>query len=163
MKVSKKILFIAAMICYILWGHVVSYAQMTNSAMVSVRTLGMDHSGMRAAREFSKRHGEGRNETWYKLPAGYLAEFKEGSIQDKAVFDRTGGWLYSIREYSEKELPGEVRGLVKSTYYDFSITWVKEVSQYQALTYVVHIENAKEWKDLLVQDGEMVVQKSYER
>jgi hypothetical protein len=62
-----------------------------------------------------------------------------------------------MREYSEKELPKEVRTLVKRTYYDFSIGWVKEVSQLQSVVYVVHIDNAPEWKDLLVRDGEIEI------
>lgn len=67
-----------------------------------------------------------------------------------------------MKEYSEKELPKEVRALVKSTYYDYSIGWVKEVSQNQTVVYVVHIADGQNWKDLLVQDGEMEVQYSNE-
>jgi len=99
------------------------------------------------------------NERWYKLPGGYLAEFTEGPVQNKLVFDKNGNWVYTMREYGEKQLPEEVRRLVKSTYYDFSIGWVKEVTQFQSIVYVVHIDNAPEWKDLLVRDEEIKVQR----
>ena len=66
-----------------------------------------------------------------------------------------------MREYTEKELPRAVRHLVKSSYYDYAIGWVKEVIQHGTFTYVVHIEDATEWKDLVIRDGEMEVQKSY--
>ena len=120
--------------------------------------LGTDRAAVKAAREFQKKNGDGKDERWYKLAGGYLAEFTEGTIQCKSVFDYNGSWLYTIREYSEKELPKDVRTLVKSTYYDFTIGWVKEVAQFQSVVYVIHIDNAQEWKDLLVQDGEIAIQ-----
>ena len=139
-----------------------SHAQMSSDILVSTRNLGSDHAAIKAAREFWKKYGAGKDESWYKLEAGFLAEFTEGAIRCKSVFDRKGNWLYSIKEYGEKELPKEVRDLVRSVYYDYSIGWIKEVSQNQSLVYVVHIFAGPDWKDLLVQDGEMEVQHSSE-
>jgi len=154
----KKIISIVLITCF----YFVSQAQMSSGVLVTARGLGSDHSAMKAAREFWKKYGEGKNESWYKLEAGYIAEFSEATIRYKSVFGRKGNWLYSIKEYGEKELPKEVRDLVKSAYYDYSIAWVKEVSQNQAVVYVVHIADGPNWKDLLVQDGEMDVQVSNE-
>lgn len=154
----KKIISIVVITCF----YFASQAQMSRDLLVSTQTLGSDHAAMKAAREFWKKYGEGKNESWYKLDAGYLAEFSETTVRYKSVFDRKGNWLYSIKEYSEKELPKEVRDLIKSSYYDYSIGWVKEVSQNQAVVYVVHIASGSDWKDILVQDGEMDVQHSNE-
>jgi hypothetical protein len=153
---SKKIFFMLSIISL----HFAADAQLNNAnnALVNVQRLGSDRSAAKAAREFWKRYGDGKNETWYKLPEAFLAEFTEGAVKCRSVFDHAGNWLYTIREYTEKELPKEVRHLVKSTYYDYSIGWVKEVTQYQSVVYVVHIKNAPAWKDVLVQDGEMEVQ-----
>jgi len=146
-----------------LFTYSVTQAQIAGNTFLNINSMRTERAGVKAAREFWKMMGEGKNENWYKLPGGYLAEFNEGSIQNKVVFDKWGNWLYTMREYSEKELPKEVRTLVKRTYYDFSIGWVKEVSQLQSVVYVVHIDNAPEWKDLLVRDGEIEVQKSFEQ
>ncbi|MBN8854199.1 MAG: hypothetical protein BGO55_07380 [Sphingobacteriales bacterium 50-39] len=154
----KKIISILVITCF----YFASYAQMSNDVLVSARGLGSDRAAIKAAREFWKKYGAGKDESWYKLEAGYFAEFSEGGIKYKSVFDRKGNLLYSMKEYSEKELPKEVRALVKSTYYDYSIGWVKEVSQNQTVVYVVHIADGQNWKDLLVQDGEMEVQYSNE-
>jgi len=154
--VMKKIISIVVITCF----YFVSHAQMSNEIFVGARSLGSDHSAIKAAREFWKRYGVGKDESWYKLEGGYIAEFSEGTSRYKSVFDRRGYWLYSIKECSEKELPKDVRELVKSAYYDFSIGWVKEVTQNQSVVYVVHIADGPNWKDLLVQDGEMEVQYS---
>ena len=71
--------------------------------------------------------------------------------------------MYSIREYTEKELPREVWRLVKSTYYDYNIGFVKEVNQPLVLAYIVHIENEEGWKELVVRDGEIAVSKAFEK
>ncbi|HEY4207671.1 MAG TPA: hypothetical protein VGM31_12690 [Puia sp.] len=140
-----------------------SQAQLSNDVLVSARPLGSDRAAMKAAREFWKKYGAGKDESWYKLSAGYLAEFSESTVKTKVVFDGKGNWLYGIKEYGEKQLLKQVRDLVKSVYFDYSIGWVKEVSQYQSVVYVVHIVDGPQWKDILVQDGEMDVQHSNER
>src|SRR5438309_9686049 len=116
----KKIISILLITCF----YFVSQAQMSRELLVSTQNLGSDRAAVKAAREFWKKYGEGKNESWYKLEAGFLAEFSETSIKYKSVFDRKGNWLYSIKEYSEKELPKEVRDLVKGAYYDYTIGWV---------------------------------------
>jgi hypothetical protein len=141
--------------------HAPAHAQVqttsNGSSFLNLHRLRTDRAGVKAAREFWKLNGEGKDERWYKLPGGYLAEFEENSIQNKLVFDKRGNWIYTMREYTEAQLPQEVRRLIKSTYYDFSIGWVKEVTQFQSVTYVVHIDNAPEWKDLVVRDGEIEI------
>jgi hypothetical protein len=150
------------LISVFLFTYSVAQAQ-TRNTFLNINSLRTERAGVKAAREFWKMNGEEKNEKWYKLPGGYLAEFNEGSIQNKVVFDKNGNWVYTMREYSEKELPKEVRKLVKSIYYDFSIGWVKEVFQLQSQVYVVHIDSPSEWKDLLVRDGEIEEQRSAER
>ena len=152
----NKIMSVLVMICV----YSSSHAQISNEVLVSTQTLKADRAATKAGREFWKKYGEGKNESWYKLAAGFLAEFSDGAARYKSVFDYKGNWLYSIKEYNEQGLPKEVRELVKSTYYDYSIVWVKEVSQNQSVVYVVHISDGKSWKDVLVQDGEMEVQHS---
>lgn len=152
-KVMQKIFLVMAMISLSL----ITRAQATSSTFLNLHTLGTERGAVKAAREFYKRHGEDKDEKWYKFPGGYLAEFLDGEIETKMVFDKRGNWTYTLRQYTEKQLPAEVRALVKSIYYDFTIGWVKEVIQFQSLVYVVHIDNAPEWKDLVVRDGEIEV------
>jgi hypothetical protein len=154
----KKMIYVWAMI--MMSFSLVTRAQITqatSNTFSSLQGLSPDRGGVRAAREFWKKYREGKDEKWYKFSGGYLAEFLDEGIETKVVFDKKGNWCYTLRQYTEKELPKDVRALVKSTYYDFSIGWVKEVSQFQSLVYIVHIDNAPEWKDLIVRDGEIEV------
>ena len=139
------------------------------SAMsVSLEHISPDGSGARAARpvrNFWHMFGESMNEKWYAIPrdGGFLAEFREKGIAYKVFYDKKGNWVYTLKEYTEKELPADVRAMVKSVYFDYPIAWVKEVNQSQDVVYLVNISNDQEWKTLRVSDGEMEVVEDFRK
>lgn len=97
------------------------------------------------------------------MPNGFLAEFVENNVEVRVVYNKKGGWVYTIRQYTEKELPVEIRKLVKQTYYDETIGLVKEVIQDGYTVYVIHIENEARWKTIRVRDGEMEVVQDFKK
>jgi hypothetical protein len=131
---------------------------------VSGRTGGMTVSELtsKTVRSFWRLFGDAKNENWFYLEKGSLAEFEDKGIHYRAFFDPKGNWIYTIKQYSEKELPKDVRAEVKSTYYDYAIRHVTEVNQVQLVVYLVHIENEQEWKTIRVAaDGEMEVAEEF--
>jgi hypothetical protein len=116
----------------------------------------------KTVRNFWQLFGDSKNENWFHLENGALAEFEDKGIQYRAFFDRKGNWVYTVKRYTEKELPKEVRAEVRSTYYDYAIGHVTEVNQAQLVVYLVHIENEQEWKTIRVAaDGEMEVAEEF--
>ncbi|HTI07430.1 MAG TPA: hypothetical protein VL832_02705 [Puia sp.] len=138
-------------------------AQKTSDLLLPVRNAGSDAAAVRATSEFWKTFGDSRNEVWYRLPGGFLAEFNEKVVQVRAVYDKKGNWVYSIRQYTEKELPEEVRDQVRSRYYKDTIGVVKELIQPQNTVYLIHIENEARWKTVRVADGEMEVVQDFRK
>lgn len=132
-------------------------AQSADRNILNIHAIGIDRGAVNATRDFWKRHGDQHNEQWFRLQFGYLAEFQEGNVKNKTVYGHKGSWLYTIREYGEWELPEATRNLVKSTWFDYAITMVKEVRQGTDLIYVMRLEGLKRWMDVAVQDGEMRV------
>ena len=65
--------------------------------------------------------------------------------------------------YTQKEMPADVRHLVRSSYYDFTIGWVKEIVEAESKAYVIHIEDSASWKDVVVQDGNIRVLHAYSK
>ena len=95
---------------------------------------------------------------WYETPNSFVAKFTSDGIDCRADFDKKGNWLYTIRTYDESKLPEDLRALVKSTYYDYSITLVQEIEKpARTFTYIVHIEGKKDLMNLRISDGEMEV------
>jgi hypothetical protein len=62
-----------------------------------------------------------------------------------------------IRYYNEEKLPREVRHLVKSNYYDFSIYHVSEFRSNGKTAYVVVLEDKTSWKKIKVVDSEFEI------
>jgi len=118
---------------------------------------------VRAVRDFVQTYKSVENEKWYKLDDGYLAEFVLDDVKTSVVYDGRGVWKYSIRRYNEDRLPTDVRRIVKSTYYDYSITMVEEVILYEKVIYIVHIEDAHTWKKIRVCEGEMEAIEEYNK
>jgi len=131
------------------------------TASLNVHALGAEPAAVRASRDFLQRAGEQKEEQWYKAPVGYLAEYTEGAEKAMYCYDRNGRWVYTILTYGEEKLPADVRALVRSTWYDFSISWIKEVHQAQDVVYVVHIDGKTSWKEVAVQEGETRVLKEF--
>jgi hypothetical protein len=170
-KIMKKTILILAAV-YLFTGCSQSRnAQSTTT--VSGRDMGTNVSGRgkgasvpemtsKAVRNFWEMFGDSKNENWFHVgTTGSLAEFEDKGIHYRAFFDKKGNWVYTVKTYTEKELPKDVRALVRSEYYDYTIGWVKEVNQAQLVVYLVHIENEQEFKTIRVADGEMTVAEEF--
>jgi len=116
---------------------------------------------IKALKKFKKDFPGNTNDIWAKTNNGYVVRFTSNTVQNWAFLTRHGNCQISMRYYTEKELPASVRNQVKSTYYDFSITSVKEISNNKSTAYLVTIEDETTWKIIRVVDGEMDVLEEY--
>ena len=117
----------------------------------------------RALKEFSKTFKTAANATWYEIKDGFIAKFKDDGIETRVGYNHKGRWMSTIRTYTEANLPRDVRRLVKSTYYDYSIFLVQEVTVGDKTVYLVKIEDADTLKTIRVIDGEMDVYEDYKK
>ena len=134
-----------------------------NFSLLNLHTLGASGAVVRAQRDFLKREGGQKEERWYKISDGFLADFEETGHSCSVYYDEQGRWSGSIRVLGEKELPVEIRRLVRSTYLDYSILWVQEIQRGESLIYDVHIESDTSGKELLIQDDEIREWKVYSK
>ena len=109
----------------------------------------------KAVKHFSKNYDKQSNASWYAVDDGFVAIFSQDGIKTKAYYDPKGRPVGEVRTYQEDKLPKEIRHMVKSTYYDFNIFLVNEVSLGNAKVYLVKIEDSTSFKTIRIQDGEM--------
>jgi len=120
----------------------------------------MNNINVSAVRDFVKRCHEPGGARWYKLKdASLVVKFERPDTAFRVAYNRRGGWIYTIRTYHEKQMPRDIRALVKSTYYDYTITQVDEIDHTEAAgtIYIVSIKDDVSWKTLRVCNGEMDV------
>ena len=109
----------------------------------------------KAVKNFSKSYSKQSNASWFTLDDGFVAIFTADGIKTKAYYDRKGRSVGEVRTYQEDKLPKEIRHMVKSTYYDFTIFLVNEVTVGNAKVHLIKIEDQTSFKTIRVQDGEM--------
>lgn len=74
-------------------------------------------------------------------------------IYNRIHYNKKGHWENTLRYYGEWDLPKEVRHLVKSKYYDFSILGVTEVILQDKVAYFIFVDGKSMLINLKVFDG----------
>jgi hypothetical protein len=111
-----------------------------------------------AVRDFMRRFKTADSARWFRAGNGFcIARFNEGGIEYQVDYNARGSWIYTLRNYKEKLLAHDLRHLVKSTYYDYAITHITEVEQYniEGIVYLVYLEGETCYITLRMHDGEM--------
>ena len=108
--------------------------------------------GHRAVKDFQKRFKEVAHADWNKtFDGGYIACFEKDAAKTMVAYDDKGKWHHTIRRYSEKELPEDVRKMVKSIYHDYNIFSVAEVKMAKGIYHDYNISVANgSYEDQLV-------------
>jgi len=133
----------------------ISPSQKVVSKAASI-TLHRRDVNSKAVRNFVRTHKNVFNEKWYKLPGGFVARFLINDVDYRVDYDKKGNWFSTIRTYDESKLPKDIRHVVKSSYYDYSIILVREIERPSAtFTYVVLLEGKTELINLRITNDEM--------
>lgn len=112
----------------------------------------------KAVHEFKDAYTNVSDETWEELKNGFVATFTSNSVRTMNSYDKNGRWMYCIRYYDETNLPKDIRGTVKSNYYDYTITSVQEINMTRynkRQIYLVRLAYGNDHKTIRVCDGEM--------
>jgi len=56
-----------------------------------------------------------------------LIRYTQNDIRYRAFYDKNGTWLHTVASYGGTSLPASVRGLIKTSWYNWNITYVDEV------------------------------------
>jgi hypothetical protein len=113
---------------------------------------------LKATRDFTTKYEHATDVRWSRLNNGEsLVHFFSNEIETKLFYNRKGKPVSMIRYYTEDKLPADVRHLVRSAYYDFSIFLVIEVTVNKQTAHLVKIEDDTRFKTIWVMDGEMNV------
>jgi hypothetical protein len=122
-------------------------------------TITVSASTANVSAKVSKAFGQyfkgATHQRWYQLEKNFLVKFIQNDQENRALFTKNGSLVYHISYGTEKNLPADVRGLVKSTYYDQSITRVLKVNQDKRNIWVISLEDANDYIMVRVEDMEM--------
>jgi hypothetical protein len=120
---------------------------------------------IKAVRDFLKRNKTAFDAEWFTIEKGYEVRYTgRNNSRCRTVYNCYGAFVYTIKQYSEDQMPREVRSIVKSVYYDYTITLVEEVEQPRVpVAYIIHMQDNTTLKNVTVCDGAMEVMEEYKR
>lgn len=106
---------------------------------------------------------DGSDPNWYDLGKKYLVNFFMNSQENRALFTKNGNMVYHLCYGGEKNLPDDVRRLVKSNYFDYNIKTVIKVFQNNKTVWIVNMEDDKSLLIVRVEDGETEMSAKYKK
>ncbi|WP_018612430.1 hypothetical protein [Segetibacter koreensis] len=122
-----------------------------------------DHSRLysinfKAVQHFKNTYPDVTNEKWDIVNNGYIASFVSNSGWTRSFYDKKGRWLQTVLQYDETKLPPDVLKLIKSSYEDYSINVVQEIStnrNNREPIYLVYIKHDTTYKTVRVCTGDL--------
>ncbi len=134
-------------------------AEMENSALTGAEALGRNYVSTRAIRDFMDRFDQVENARWFAMPdGGFESYFIQDGLGQRVIYDKRGGWHFSLITYKEDKLPRNIRSAIKSVYFDFEITLAEELQTILGTEWVVNLEDESHIRVVKVtKDGEMEV------
>ena len=166
----KKVFLITGFSVMSLYGPLHAQSNNHQNNLVTDNLRWMQMSGgsypnsihIRAVRDFLKRNKAVTEAEWARINNGFVVKFNKDQKRCRAVYNKSGVFLYCIRQYTETQMPRDIRKIVKSRYFDYTITLVEEIERpLQPLVYCVHMEDASTIVNVQVSDGEIEVVEDY--
>jgi hypothetical protein len=116
-----------------------------------------------AIKDFNKNFKTAQNVSWFVIKDGFSVKFNENGVTVKSYYDFKGHWVGVVRSYGQDKLPADIRKQVRSTYYDYSIYVVNEVTVGDKKAYLVGIQDDENIKTIRIIDGEMDVYEDFKK
>ena len=111
---------------------------------------------LRAIKDFKSRFHEAKDAQWFVVKEGFMSYFDSDSCKTRVLYSAKGNWQYTLQYYGEERLDRDIRKIVKSTYYDYSITGVEEIHTTEGGVYIIHLADSSTIKIIRIdEDGGM--------
>jgi hypothetical protein len=126
-----------------------SSSRTNNSAMSALRF------NTKWSSAFNRQLENAYDVSWMETKEKFYVRFMQNGLQNQALLDRKGELIYQFSYGTEKDLPADIRKMVKREYYDQNITLVHTISQDGRTIYVVTLEDNSEIIKVMVENMEM--------
>ncbi len=114
---------------------------------------------------FSNSFPNVANTKWFRVDKLYLVQFMKNENVNKALYDVKGNLIYTICYGTEKDLPRDVRRLVRREYvgFEYNILQAIEVNEDNRNIWVINLSDDKSLITARVEDGIIEEVKHYRR
>jgi|GEM_PF-254385 len=111
----------------------------------------------KVAESFAKLFKGAEAPTWFAVDKLYVVDFIMNNQKNKAEFTKNGSLVYHMAFGNEKQMPSDIRNIVKSKYFDCVINSTVRINYQEQNAWLVNIEDAGRYMVVRVLDGNMDV------
>jgi len=137
------------------------------SAQIKLEQIEIYGSANKAAisekvtKAFDRAFKDATDVTWYVVNKQIIVNFILNDQKNKAVFQKNGLLVYHLVYGTEKQMPEDVRRVVKSKYYDQKINSTINVKTEDRSVWIVNVSDPKEITVLKIENGTMEVKDKF--
>lgn len=127
-----------------------------------INALGETVVNTKALANFNSEYAGTKDAQWSATSnGGFVCRFTFKNLLNRAFYSKNGNWEVTMTEYTEENLPRDIRSQIKSTYYDYTIQFVQELNFVKDLKkiYLIQIQDSNTILFLRIDDDGLEVVK----
>ena len=109
----------------------------------------------RALIAFSKSFPGATNAKWSRIGNKYAVDFTKDEKKNKSLYNVKGSLIYSLCYGSEKDLPKDIRKIVKREYVDYNITQAVEAHEDNRNVWIINLNDDDSYITVAVENGSL--------
>lgn len=117
----------------------------------------------KALKSFNRNFKTSADVKWSVSGELIQAFFNEAGKQTRVFYRSNGKWFRTISSYDQSLLDNYIKSIVKRNYLNYDISCVIEVHEGNMNCYFVNIEKGKDFKQVIVYDGEVFLHQEFEK
>lgn len=117
----------------------------------------------KALKSFNRHFRTSADVKWSTSGEMLQAYFNENGKQSRVFYNPKGKWVRTLITYDKTKLSKSVSSLVNRDYWKYDITCVIEAREAGLHCYFINVEHGKDFKQLLVYDGEVFVHQEFQK
>lgn len=117
----------------------------------------------KAIKSFKRNYKTSAAVNWFDSGELIQATFSDDQKMHRVFYRTNGKWFRTIITYAPDLLDGQIESLVKQNFAKYEIKWVTEVNEGPMHCYFVNIETAKDFKQVIVYEGEVFVHQQFKK
>jgi len=148
---------------FLLSGLILTIGGQTASAQIQLKEVTISSAPTKAtvskqvSDSFTSLFKGAKEPKWFEADKNYVVDFILNNQVNKAEFTKKGLLVYHMAFGNEKQMPVDIRTIVKSKYFDFAINSTVKVSFQEKSAWIVNVEDSEQFFVLRVVDGVMDV------
>ncbi|MEP7252813.1 MAG: hypothetical protein ABI683_10555 [Ginsengibacter sp.] len=104
---------------------------------------------------FAKKFPDATEAKWTRLGKKYVVDFMKDDKVHKSLYDVRGNLFYLLSYGREKDLPADVRKMVKREYIDYDINQAVEAQEDNRNVWIINVDDGNNFATVAVENGSL--------